>query len=160
MDALYFGTAGIPHSTPKSSSEMGVKRIRELGLDCMELAFVRRVSMGQKTAAKVRKMAQEQKVFLSVHAPYYVNLNSADADKLEASRQRILAAARVGWMCGARNIVFHPAFYHDDDPKVVMQRVKSHLEELVEILREEGVGVILRPETTGKPTQFGSLRKS
>lgn len=159
MEALYFGTAGIPHSTPKSSSEMGVKRIRELGLDCMELAFVRRVSMGEKTAAKVHKMAQEQRVLLSVHAPYYINLNSADPDKLEDSRQRILAAARVGWMCGARSIVFHPAFYHDDDPRVVMQRVKSHLEELVGILQEEGVGVVLRPETTGKPTQFGSLEE-
>ena len=159
MDALYFGTAGIPHSTPRPSSELGVKQIRELNLDCMELAFVRRVSMGEKTAAKVRKMAQENKVHLSVHAPYYVNLNSADGEKLEASRQRILAAARVGWLCGARNIVFHPAFYHDDDPKVVMERVKTHLQDLVDILRSEGVNVVLRPETTGKPTQFGSLEE-
>jgi len=138
---------------------MGVKRIRELGLDCMELAFVRRVSMGEKAAAKVREMATREKVSLSVHAPYYVNLNSPEKEKVEASRQRILAAARVGWLCGARNIVFHPAFYHNDDPKVVMQRVKTHLEELAAILREEGVDVVLRPETTGKPTQFGSLEE-
>ncbi|HDN80775.1 MAG TPA: hypothetical protein ENG33_09970 [Chloroflexi bacterium] len=159
MEALLFGTAGIPHSTPKRSSEMGVKRIRELGLDCMELAFVRRVSMGEKAAAKVREMATREKVSLSVHAPYYVNLNSPEKEKVEASRQRILAAARVGWLCGARNIVFHPAFYHNDEPKVVMQRVKTHLEELAAILREEGVDVVLRPETTGKPTQFGSLEE-
>ena len=159
MNALHFGTAGIPHSTPKKSSETGVKRIRELGLDCMELAFVRRVSMGEKTAAKVRETAEGLGVTLSVHGPYYINLNAAEADKVEASRQRILAAARVGWLCGARNIVFHAAFYHDDPPETVYERIKGHLAELTGQLREEGVDVVLRPETTGKASQFGTLEE-
>jgi deoxyribonuclease-4 len=47
MNELLFGTAGVPLSTPKPpSSEKGVKRIKELGLGCMELEFVQRVSMG------------------------------------------------------------------------------------------------------------------
>lgn len=156
---LLFGTAGIPRSTPKTSSEAGVKHIRALGLDCMELAFVRRVSMGEKTAQKVRRAAQEQRVWLSVHAPYYVNLNSAEAEKVEASRQRILKAAQVGWLCGAKSIVFHPAFYHDDPAELVYDRVKRHLEELVAELRAENNGAILRPETTGKRSQFGTLEE-
>ena len=124
-------------------------RLRELGLDCMELAWVRRVSMGEKTAAKVRQKAEECRVALSVHAPYYVNLNSAEADKVAASRELILKAARAGWLCGARNIVFHAAFYHDDPPKVVYERVKGHLVELTQELRAEGNETVLRPETTG-----------
>lgn len=159
MKALLFGTGGIPHSTPKRSSVAGVKRIRELGLDCMELAFVRRVAMGEKTASEVRRAAEEHEVRLSVHAPYYVNLNSPDVDKVQASRQRILQAARVGWLCGARSVVFHPAFYHDDPPQVVYERIRSHLTELVEELRGEGNGITLRPETTGKASQFGTLEE-
>jgi deoxyribonuclease-4 len=156
---LLFGTAGVPSSSPKPDSRTGIGRIRELGLDCMELAWVRRVSMGEKTAAKVRQKAEECRVALSVHAPYYINLNSAEADKVEASRRRILKAARAGWLCGARNIVFHAAFYHDDPPEVVYERVKEHLVELSKELRAEGNDTVLRPETTGKQSQFGTLEE-
>jgi deoxyribonuclease-4 len=159
MRALLFGTGGVPHSTPKRSSLAGIRQIRELGLDCMELAFVHRVAMGEKTASEVRQAAEEHEVRLSVHAPYYVNLNSPEADKVRASRQRILQAARVGWLCGAQSIVFHPAFYHDDPPEIVYQRVRRHLIELTEELRDEGSGTILRPETTGRASQFGTLEE-
>jgi deoxyribonuclease-4 len=159
MKTLLFGTGGVPRSTPKPSSQAGIKRIRELGLDCMELAFVRRVVMGEKSAAEVRQTAEECNVRLSVHAPYYVNLNSPEADKVQASRQRILEAARVGWLCGAQSVVFHAAFYHDDRPEIVYKRIKEHLGELIEELRAEGNGTTLRPETTGKASQFGSLEE-
>jgi deoxyribonuclease-4 len=157
MSDLLFGTAGVPKSTPKPGSKAGIKRIRELGLDCMELAFVRRVSMGEKTASNVREAAEGLGVRLSVHAPYYVNLNAKEAEKVKSSRLRILQAAYVGWLCGAKDVVFHPAFYHDDHPGVVYERVKEHLMELASRLREEGVSIVLRPETTGKLSQFGSL---
>jgi deoxyribonuclease-4 len=157
VESLLFGTAGVPPSSPKPDSRTGIARIRELGLDCLELAWVRRVSIGEKTAAKVRQKAEECRVALSVHAPYYVNLNSAEADKVTAGRERILKAARAGWLCGARNIVFHAAFYHNDPPEVVYERVKGHLLELTQELRTEGNDTVLRPETTGKQSQFGTL---
>jgi deoxyribonuclease-4 len=157
--SLLFGTAGVPSSSPKPDSRTGIAHIRELGLDCMELAWVRRVSMGEKTAAKVRQKGEECRVALSVHAPYYINLNSAEFDKVAASRERILKAARAGWLCGARNIVFHAAFYHDDPPEVVYERVKGHLVELTQELRAEGNDTVLRPETTGKQSQFGTLEE-
>ncbi len=156
-DNLLFGTGGTPPSTPKPSSAAGVAQIRALGLDCMELAFVRRVSMGEQTAAEVKQAAGDHHVALSVHGPYYINLNSPDEDKLNASRERILKAARVGYWCGARNIVFHAAFYGDTPPDVVYDRVKSDLAAIAATLRAEGVDVVLRPETTGKVDQFGTL---
>jgi len=159
MRELRFGTGGTPHSTPRPGSEAGIRRIKELGLGAMELEFVRRVSMGEKTARRVEKVARELDVALSVHGPYAINLNSAEADKVEASRQRILAAARAGWLCGARSIVFHAAFYGSDSPARVYERVKAHLTELTEQLRQEGIDVLLRPETTGKHSQFGSLEE-
>jgi deoxyribonuclease-4 len=159
VESLLFGTAGVPPSSPKPDSRTGIARIRELGLDCLELAWVRRVSIGEKTAAKVRQKAEECRVALSVHAPYYVNLNSAEADKVTASRERILKTARAGWLCGARNIVFHAAFYHNDPPEVVYERVKGHLVELTQELRTEGNDTVLRPETTGKQSQFGTLEE-
>jgi len=66
--------------------------------------------------------------------------------------------ARAGW-AGARNIVFHPAFYHKDPPEVVYERLKEHMVGITTILREEDNGVMLRPETTGKPSQFGTIEE-
>jgi deoxyribonuclease IV len=158
-DNLLFGTGGSPVSTPKPSSAAGIAQVRALGLDCMELAFVQRVSMGETTAAQVKQAGVDQRVLLSVHGPYYINLNSADEDKLSASRERILKAARVGHWCGARNIVFHAAFYGDSSPEIVYERVKSELGAIAATLRTEGVNVMLRPETTGKTDQFGTLEE-
>lgn len=153
---LRIGTAGIPQSATPRSTIAGIKRIRELGLGSMELEFVRSVQMGLAKAEEVRKQAAESDVQLTVHAPYYVNLNSKEEAKVQASRERILKAARIGAAAGARSVTFHAAFYHDDPPEVVYQRVGQHLAELRLILDKEQVTIALRPETTGSPTQFGT----
>jgi len=125
----------------------------------MELQFVRRVAMGEDAAQRVRAAAEEHGVRLSAHAPYYINFNSKDPAKVEASRARLLHAARVAHGCGARNVVFHAGYYHDDQPALVYRRIRAHLASLAAQLRDEGTGVCLRPETMGKGSQFGDLRE-
>jgi deoxyribonuclease-4 len=95
----------------------------------------------------------------SVHAPYYINLNSQTAEKMAASDERLLAAARKGSLAGAMDIIFHPGSYHGQPPEQVYQRAKEKLVELTGILRKEGVRVTLRPETMGKGAMFGSLEE-
>lgn len=157
---LLFGTAGTPKSSEKRNSISGIERVRELGLGCMELEFVRGVKMGESTAGEVAGKAEEENIALSVHAPYYINLNSPEPEKVTASVERIHQSAVIGSICGARNIVFHPAYYQKDAPEIVYEKVCGILRELGRRLEEEGREVILRPETTGKGTQFGSLREN
>ncbi|MCK5660566.1 MAG: TIM barrel protein [Methanosarcinales archaeon] len=157
MDDLFFGTAGVPASSAKRDSSSGIKRIKELGLGCMELEFVRGVKMGTDTASKVKAVATEMGVALSVHAPYYINLNSKEPDKVDASMERIFQSAYIGGLCGVRSVVFHPAFYQKVVPQQVYSTVCSRLESIIEKMRSHGIEVVLRPETTGKPTQFGDL---
>ncbi len=156
---LLFGPAGVPHSSPRSSSEAGVRQVAALGLGAMELAFVRGVKMGEKTAARVRRAAEETGVVLTVHAPYYINLLSQEADKVEASMKRIVDAARVGAWCGAVSVTFHPGTYGPYSSGEAVRIVASRLREILDLLREEGVEVDIRPETQGKPAQFGSLEE-
>ena len=157
MDYLLFGTAGTPASSAKRDSISGIRRIRELGLNCMELEFVRGVRMGEDTAKNVRAVASDLDVALSVHAPYYINLNSKEPDKLDASMERIFQSARIGGLCGAKSVVFHPAFYLKDPPQEVYSNVRARLESIIERMRSNDIDVMLRPETTGKATQFGDL---
>jgi len=157
---LLFGTAGTPKSSKKRNSISGIERVRELGLGCMELEFVRGVKMGEATANDVLNKSEKEDVTLSVHAPYYINLNSPEPEKVDASIERIHKSSRIGNLCGARNIVFHPAYYQKDAPEKVYMKVSELLRKLSSRLVDEGIGVILRPETTGKGTQFGSLREN
>ncbi|NPA80393.1 MAG: TIM barrel protein [Thermotogae bacterium] len=154
---MRFLTAGSPLSTKGRSTEDGLRRVAELGLDGMELEFVRGVRMKEEKAKRVRETAESLGLTLSVHAPYWINLYAREKEKVEASIKRIYDSARIGFIAGARDIVFHPAYYLGDDPKKVHRQVKGILSEIVGRLREEGIDVILRPETTGKPTQYGSL---
>lgn len=157
---LLFGTAGVPLSAKDRSSEGGVRRVRELNLDAMELEFVQGVRMGEEKAKKVGAVAQEANIALSCHAPYYINLNSREPEKIAASRERIIQTSRIARILGVRSVVFHPAFKHDDPEEVVLQRVIKELSLVREILSAEGNEVMLRPETTGKGTQLGNLAET
>ncbi len=156
-EALRFGTVGSPQTTPKSGTVTAIEQIHRLGLHHLEIAWVRSVRVSDKTCAEINATAEAFAITLSVHAPYYINLNSQTSELMAKSDERLLAAARKGYRSGARDIVFHPGSYHEQPPEQVYERVKEKLLEIREILDEEGVDVILRPETMGKPAVFGTL---
>jgi deoxyribonuclease-4 len=160
MTGLLFGTGGVPHSAARPRGVLnGIKRIAELGLGCMELEFVYGVRMSDSEADQVANTARKLKVKLSAHAPYYINLNAHEHEKLISSQDRILQTARVASLCGASNIVFHPAFYMKDDPAEVYTRVKQILVGVVAEARKTNQYLWLRPELMGKGSQFGNLEE-
>jgi len=85
-------------------------RLAELGLSSLELGWVRAVRVTEETCAAIKAAAQEYDVSLSVHAPYFINLN-ADDEEWPKSRQRLMDAAHYGNLAGASDIVFHPGSY-------------------------------------------------
>jgi len=159
MAGLLFGTGGTPHSARTRSTVDGIERIAELGLDCMEVEFVQGVKMGEASARQVAAVARAKGVSLSAHAPYYINLNAREPEKVKASQQRLLQTARIAAVCGARSIVFHPAFYLGDAPEAAYGRIKKHLAEVLDQLRQENNQVRIRPEIMGKPSEFGTIEE-
>lgn len=154
---LRFGTAGIPLSTVKPSAETGILRVKELGLSHMELEFVHGVQMKQPTATAVKKAAIENDVTLSVHGPYYINLNSLEQEKQVASIKRVFDSAQVGYWCGADAITFHPAYIQGIPRNEVAKTVQQNIQVVLEKMKTQKVGSRIKPETTGKPTQWGSI---
>ena len=156
-DKIRFGTVGSPSTTPKSGTPAAIEHIKILGLDHLEIAWVQSVRVSDETCAEIKAAGQKYDVTLSIHAPYYINLNSQTEELMVKSDERLLAAARKGYLAGARDIIFHPGSYHTQPPEQVYERAKEKLLELTGILREEGVDVKLRPETMGKGAMFGTL---
>ncbi len=158
MDTLLFGTGGTPLSAAGRSSFEGVERIAELGLGAMEIEFVHGARMKAEEAQRVGSMAKAKEILLSAHGPYYVNLASLEPPKIEASHHYLLNTARACHHLGAKWFTFHSAFYQKQDKEVVYGLVKTALLKLKQSMHDEGIDdVMIRPELTGKATQFGDL---
>lgn len=153
-----FGTVGKPISTPKKpgGSVGAVQQIRALGMGAFELGWVRAVRVSEKTCAAIKAAGEEHDVLLSIHAPYFINLN-ADQDEWPKSRKRIMDAAHFGNLAGATEIIIHPGGYFGRPTEEVLPGAIERLAGCAEKLRAAGNPVTLRPETMGKQGQLGSF---
>jgi deoxyribonuclease-4 len=153
-----FGTVGSPISTPKKpgGSVGAALRLRELDLDALELGWVQSVRVSEETCAVIRQTAADQNVRVSVHAPYFINLNAND-DEWPKSRQRLMDAAHYGNLAGASDIIFHPGSYFERPPEEVLKLAIPRLQGCVDELRAAGNPATLRPETMGKSAMLGSF---
>ncbi len=153
-----FGTVGTPRSTPKKpGGTIGtIRHLAKLELFAFEIGWVRSVRVSEKTCAAIKKTADELGMHLSVHAPYYINLN-ADKEEWPKSRKRLMDAAFYGNLAGATDIVFHPGSYFGQPPEDVLPLAIQRLRDCVDELRNKGNLVVLRPETMGKGALLGSL---
>ncbi len=159
MDKLRFGTAGIPLSTPDRNTQNGVRYIKELGLDSMELEFVRSVNLNEESAKEVNEIRKKNDVALTCHGSYFINLNAKEPQKRGASRQRILDAAHIANRAGAWSLTFHAAYYLKMEKEAVYNTVKEQLKKIIKELKETSNPVRISPETTGKPTQWGHYKE-
>jgi len=157
FDKLYFGTAGIPLSTQDPTTINGIKRVGVLGLGGMELEFVHAVTMSERSAPLVKKAAEDSKVNLTCHGSYYINLNAMEKEKLADSRDRVIKSAKMAWLCGAKSMTFHAGFYVGETPKKTFDDIKEQFQIILKEMKKEKIAITLRPETTGKGSQFGSL---
>ena len=157
MNKLCFGTAGAPRNPTNLSTVDGIKRIAELSLDCLEIEFVQGVRMSKETAKQVSVVAGNRNIRLSVHAPYFINLNAREAEKIQASQLRLIQSARAASLCGAGDVVFHAAYYMGASPEQTYAIVKKYFLEVIDQLTKEKISVNLRPEIMGKLSQFGTL---
>jgi deoxyribonuclease IV len=154
-----FGTVGSPKSTPKKpgGSIGAIEQLASLGLFTLELGWVQSVRVSEETCLAIKKMSQEKGVAISVHAPYYINLN-ASAEEWPKSRQRLMDAAHFGNLAGATDIIFHPGSYFGLSPEKVLPLAIERLSGCMQELRAADNPVTLRPETMGKSAMLGSLK--
>jgi deoxyribonuclease-4 len=153
-----FGTVGSPKGTPKKpgGSVGAIQYSKSIGLTALELGWVQSVRVSEETCAAINAAAVAHGVAVSVHAPYFINLN-ATAEEWPKSRKRLMDAAHYGNLAGATDIIFHPGSYFGNEPAEVLKTAVPRLRDFVDELRRSGNSVTLRPETMGKSAMLGSL---
>ncbi len=138
------------------------EKIKKAGLDAVEIEFTYGIWMTKEQAIKIAELNKKLELRLSIHAPYFINLNAVEKQKIGASRARILKSCEIGhYLAGDSkekiNIVFHPGFYLKDSKEKTYESIKSEILKIQEVIKEKDWKVELCPETTGKPSQFGDL---
>ena len=151
---LRFGPAGYPEGAKDGAN--AVERVREMGLDALELQFGRQVNLSDERATAIRRKAEELDVRLSAHAPYYISLNSVP-ETYQKSMEWIMRTARVAAQAGAWIIVVHAATYAGKDPEIATEAVMRGLSECLDQMDKEGLDVVLGLETMGRGSTWGTL---
>ena len=157
---LRFAVAGSPLSTPPPGGTVeGIRRAAALGLDAMEIEWVRNVPQNRERMAEIRHTAEELGMILTAHAPYYVNLNAREKEKLAASVKRVTDALAMAEIAGARSVCVHPAFYLGMDPPAAYANVRKATDGIMKLKNKLFPDVNLAFETMGKTAQFGTIEE-
>jgi deoxyribonuclease-4 len=156
---LHFAVAGVPHSTPRPGGTIeGIKHAYSLDITAMEMEWVQRVPISPERMEEIRLTAKACGNFaLTVHAPFYINLNSEKEETIEASIKRILDALAMAEIAGAVSVCVHAAFNHNMPPERVMDNVRRSMDEIMQKKSVLFPHVNLGLETMGKQSQFGTL---
>jgi deoxyribonuclease-4 len=158
---IRFGPSGIGG---KGEAVSNLENFAKSGLRACEIAFTYGVYFDKKIADEVGKKAKELDISLSIHAPYYINLNSGEKAKVVASKKRILDCCEIGHYlsCGdskrKTKIVFHAGFYGKNKEEA-FGIIKENVLDLMKTIEEEKWNVVLCPEVMGKRNVFGSIEE-
>lgn len=158
-----FGPAGVPPTFKLVGAKLpDVPRLlKEEGLDAFEYQAVRwgsKPQMKQSDAEKLGEEARKNDVKLSVHGSYFINL-SGKKEVVEASKQRLIAAATAADWMGAYVMVFHTGFYGKLEKNFAFKNCVTALKEVSAEMKASGLRVKLGPETMGRKFQVGSIEE-
>lgn len=158
---IHFGPSGNSDSFYSQGYKRTVEAFRwiaDMGLDAYEYSFGRGVRLRQETAQEIGRSAAEAGVVLSVHAPYYINLATGEADKAKANVRYLTESAQAAVWLGARRVVFHAGSQGELKRGEAFARIKESLAAAVEELKDKGLWEVeLCPETMGRIKQIGDL---
>ncbi len=156
-----FGPAGNGdafYAAGKKSTVQAPEWLHQLGLTAYEYQCGRGVRISEESALSLRAQAERYDVQLSLHAPYFISLASAEEEKRDNSIRYILESARAVSQMGGKRIVIHPGGLGGRSREEATQIACDTLRRAQQALDDEGLSeVVMCPETMGKINQLGNL---
>jgi len=136
------------------------EKYHKSGIRACEIPFTYGVFIKEdkhkKEIKEIKESAEKFDIKLSIHAQYWLNLNSKEKKKIEESKKRILDCCRIGELLGAKIVVFHAGFYGGMDKEECYQNIKKAILEIMDEIKKKGWKIKIAPETMGKLNVFGS----
>lgn len=158
-----FGPAGNSLSFADAGFKSTVDAPRFLagmGLTAFEYQCGRGVNIGEETAAKIGEEARKHGIALSVHTPYFINLSSAEAERMEKNIGYVLASCRAARAMGATRLTVHCGGQGKLSREKAAQNTLANLAEILRAMDAEGfTEQTVCLETMGKQSVIGSAEE-
>ncbi len=143
----------------KSSAQMPAW-LASKGLNAYEYSCTKGVKVGEATAREIGQQAQNNNIFVSIHAPYYINMSSEEEEKRENSKRYIMETLQVAKWMGAKRIVVHTGSTSKLGREKSLELAIQILKETLQMSDAAGFGDIsICPEVLGKHNQLGTLEE-
>lgn len=157
MDKIIFGPAGKPKEY-KGRAYEACGYLNERKLFAYEYQSTHGLRIKEESASKLKENSHKNKVLVSMHCPYYINMCSKEDKKIDKSVESLFNCGRIGEYMGAYRLVFHPGYYSKQDSKLCLEKAMLGYKKLLNKCEEEGLkNYTFAPETTGKINQLGNL---
>ena len=156
MSQVRVGPGGVPS---RESPEAAVERLVGLGYDACEIDFGDGFWMGWEYAERLRPLARDAGIALSLHAPLAAFLGHPE----HGGRKHHMAigmldhSAGIAVACGAAPVVVHPGFLLGRGREEAVEAVVSQLSELRIRLENKGRAVPFGIEVMGRVQELGTL---
>ena len=176
--AIYFGPGGLGSVKDAVNN---LQKYHEMGISACEVEFTYGVYIkNEKDAVLIGEAAKKLGIKLSIHAQYWINLNSKEKKKIEESKKRILDCCRIGEKLGAYRVVFHAGFFggmdQKNDSRFLDDReskdiqdsrhkeesylnIKNAVLDIMKEIKENKWKIKIAAETMGKINVFGSVEE-
>jgi deoxyribonuclease-4 len=154
---MRFGPAGYPEGSkgPKEALDT----IKGLGLNGLEIEYVRGSFHSKERAIEIGMMARERDIRLTAHAPYFVSLNSENEETRAKSLVWIMETVRAAHNLGAYSIAVHAGTYGKNAGRAT-ENIIAGISACRDMMDDEGIkDVTIGLETMGKQSQWGTLRE-
>lgn len=160
---IRFGPAGNSESFYEQGNKSSVQMpawLKNLGLNAYEYQCGRGVKVSEKLAMELGEQARLNDIFLSIHAPYYINMASEEQEKRDNSKRYVFETLQAAKWMGAKRIVVHTGAAGKAGNERALSLTTQVLREVISEADEAGYSdITICPEVLGKVNQLGSLEE-
>ena len=147
-----FGKRKFPEELPEY--------LGSFGLNGYEIECGRGVRISESVLKALPKIAEENGIYLTLHAPYFISLSGVVEETRLKSVEYILQSARAAKAVGAKKIVVHSGSCSKITREEALVLAKDTLKKAQKALDDENLSeIIICPETMGKINQLGTLEE-
>ncbi len=162
MEYAQFGPAGNSDAFYDEGNKASLQMpawLAAMKLGAYEYQCSRGVTIREETARAIGEAARQNRVKLSIHAPYYINLATEDETIADHTRQHFVKSLRAAQWMGADRVAFHIGGPGKQSRSAALARAHGLFAPVLEDAGRQGLmaGVFLAPETMGKQNQLGNL---
>ena len=136
------------------------KYIASFSLNAFEYQCGNGVRISEQSAKIFGQECKNNKITVSIHAPYYISLSSVESQKRDNSIKYILQTSKVASAMGAKRIVIHSGSCAKMSRLDALNFAVDTLNRSLKVLKDNNLeDIIICPEVMGKTNQLGCVEE-